>query len=94
MTTEVLVAAAEAVHAEYQKPSLAFRLGHDACVLGILRGRNPFRVDCVYEWTEWRSGWDAAFSGKSTEPMLSAASSTQLSASPDRSDVYIGAFRE
>lgn len=65
MTTEVLVAAAIAVHEESQKPPLAYRLGFEAFTIGIKRGHNPFRVDCVNEWCHWRQGWDDCYA-KST----------------------------
>lgn len=65
MTTEVVIAAAIAVEAEAAKPSIAYRIGEQAYHLGIARGHNPFRVDCVYEWKQWRAGWDAS-QGKST----------------------------
>lgn len=62
MTTEVLVAAACAIHeAHTEKYPLAYRFGYEACLIGIRKGNNPFRVDCVNEWTQWRQGWQACF---------------------------------
>jgi hypothetical protein len=43
-----------------EKRDLAWYLGFTAYGKGIKLGQNPFRVDCVEQWSLWREGWHHA----------------------------------